>query len=71
MLSSPSPRQTPAAVQIESRRLPRVYPVYHPTADQDLAAVESWAAGLDGLITFGRQGLFTPNSISGPSGPSQ
>ncbi len=52
----------PRAVAVESRRLPRVYPVYHPNADHDLAAVESWAAGLDGLITFGRQGLFTPDN---------
>ena len=32
------------------------------TPTGDLAAVESWAAGLDGLITFGRQGLFTPDN---------
>ena len=52
----------PRAVAVESRRLPRVYPVYHPAAAGDLAAVEAWASDLDGLITFGRQGLFTPDN---------
>jgi hypothetical protein len=49
-------------VAVESRRLPRVYPVYRPGAADDLAAVEAWARDLDGLITFGRHGLFTPDN---------
>ena len=52
----------PAPVAVESRRLPRVYPVYRPGFAADLAALEQWAAGLGGLITFGRQGLFTPDN---------
>ncbi len=52
----------PRPVAVESRRLPRVYPVYRPEAADDLAAVEAWAGDLDGLITFGRQGLFTPDN---------
>jgi protoporphyrinogen oxidase len=52
----------PRPVAVESRRLARVYPVYRPGADADLAAVEAWAGGLGGLITFGRQGLFTPDN---------
>jgi len=52
----------PRASAVESRRLPRVYPVYRPGAEADLAAVEAWAGGLGGLITFGRQGLFTPDN---------
>ena len=54
------PEPVPAAV--ESRRLPRVYPVYGPEFAGDLGALEAWAQSLDGLITFGRQGLFTPDN---------
>jgi protoporphyrinogen oxidase len=49
-------------VQVETRRLPRVYPVYRPGHDADLATLEAWLAGLPGLATFGRQGLFTPDN---------
>jgi len=36
--------------------------VYRPGFAADLAALEAWASGLDGLLTFGRQGLFTPDN---------
>jgi protoporphyrinogen oxidase len=49
-------------VHVESRRLPRVYPIYGPGFGDDLAALETWASSLTGLITFGRQGLFTPDN---------
>ena len=52
----------PRPVSVESRRLPRVYPVYGPGFADDLAALEQWAVGLGGLVTFGRQGLFTPDN---------
>ena len=52
----------PAWVGVESRRLPRVYPVYPPGFADDLGTLEAWAGGLGGLITFGRQGLFTPDN---------
>jgi protoporphyrinogen oxidase len=54
------PDATPA--DVTSRRLPRVYPLYAPGFANDLAALEGWARGLGGLITFGRQGLFTPDN---------
>jgi hypothetical protein len=38
-----------------------VYPVYRPGFADDLAALERWASGI-GLVTFGRQGLFTPDN---------
>lgn len=47
---------------VESRRLPRVYPVYGTGAAADLARLEAWAGGLGGLVTFGRHGLFTPDN---------
>jgi protoporphyrinogen oxidase len=52
----------PAPVAVEARRLARVYPVYGPAFADDLAALEEWASSLGGLVTFGRQGLFTPDN---------
>jgi protoporphyrinogen oxidase len=48
-------------VEVASRRLPHVYPVYGPGFADDLAALERWATEA-GLVTFGRQGLFTPDN---------
>ena len=52
----------PGPVAVESRRLPRVYPLYRPGFADDLAGLERWAATIPGLVTFGRQGLFTPDN---------
>jgi protoporphyrinogen oxidase len=52
----------PRPVGVETRRLPRVYPVYRPGFADDLAELERWAAAQKGLVTFGRQGLFTPDN---------
>jgi protoporphyrinogen oxidase len=51
----------PRPVEVTSRRLPHVYPVYRPGFADELAALERWAART-GLVTFGRQGLFTPDN---------
>jgi protoporphyrinogen oxidase len=53
----------PAArpVKVATRRLPHVYPVYRPGFADELAALERWATDA-GLVTFGRQGLFTPDN---------
>ncbi len=48
-------------IDVASRRLPHVYPVYRPGFTDDLAALERWATKA-GLVTFGRQGLFTPDN---------
>jgi protoporphyrinogen oxidase len=45
-------------VQVESRRLGQVYPVYRVGFEDDLAGVDSWARMLRRVVTFGRQGLF-------------
>jgi protoporphyrinogen oxidase len=47
---------------VASRRAAHVYPVYGPGFAAGLAAAEAWAGGLPGLVTFGRQGLFTPDN---------
>lgn len=54
------PDASPHAVEV--RRVPRVYPVYAPGFERDLADLERWAVGWPGLITFGRQGLFVPDN---------
>jgi protoporphyrinogen oxidase len=51
----------PNPVEVTSRRLPNVYPVYRPGFADELATLERWAADA-GLVTFGRQGLFTPDN---------
>ena len=49
-------------IAVEVRRLARVYPVYRDGFTENLATVEQWARSLPGLVTFGRQGLFTPDN---------
>ncbi len=44
------------AADVEVRRVPRLYPVYRPGFERDLACIERWAAAIDGLVTFGRPG---------------
>lgn len=46
----------------EVRRVPRLYPVYRPGAEEALAEVEAWATTLPGVVTFGRQGLFVADN---------
>ena len=50
----PPLRRTGAQV----RRLPHVYPVYARGFADRLAGLEAWAAGLPGVTTLGRAGLF-------------
>ncbi len=50
------------AVHAEARRVPRLYPVYRPGYEADLATVEAWVDTLPGVVTFGRQGLFVADN---------
>jgi protoporphyrinogen oxidase len=52
----------PRVVDVELRRIPRCYPVYTGAYSAALADVEEWAAQQPRLLTFGRQGLFTPDN---------
>jgi protoporphyrinogen oxidase len=45
-------------VHVEVRRVPRAYPVYRVGFDDAFGVVDRWATSVDGLLTFGRQGLF-------------
>jgi len=44
--------------RVTTRRLRQAYPVYVRGYEKDLALADQWLAQIDGLLTFGRQGLF-------------
>jgi protoporphyrinogen oxidase len=44
--------------EVTSRRLPQAYPIYTSDYGQHFDRVDRWANNIDGLVTFGRQGLF-------------
>lgn len=52
----------PRLLDVEVRRLPRVYPVYTGEYAADLDRIEAWVGDQPGLLTFGRQGLFVPDN---------
>jgi protoporphyrinogen oxidase len=41
-----------------TRKLKHAYPVYDRNYESHFKAMDSWLAGISGLLTFGRQGLF-------------
>lgn len=45
-------------LQATTRRLRQAYPVYLRGYEKDVALADEWLAGIKGLLTFGRQGLF-------------
>ncbi len=45
-------------VEVEVRRLPHAYPIYRRGFEERFARVDGWLAGREGLLSFGRQGLF-------------
>ena len=52
-LPSPDP-----LIGVHVRRLKFAYPIYEIGYEEHFAALDAWATGLDGVLTFGRQGLF-------------
>jgi protoporphyrinogen oxidase len=48
----------PAVLSVRVMRLPHAYPVYAQGYRQSFEALDRWVDAIDGLITFGRQGLF-------------
>ena len=45
-------------LQIVTKRLSHAYPIYHQGYESHFNLLDEWAAGLDRVLTFGRQGLF-------------
>jgi protoporphyrinogen oxidase len=48
----------PRIAAIEVRRLPHAYPLYTQGYRTAFDALDRWLGDIDGLVTFGRQGLF-------------
>jgi protoporphyrinogen oxidase len=51
------PIRTPI-MHITTKRLAYAYPIYRQGYENHFALLDAWAAGLDRVLTFGRQGLF-------------
>lgn len=45
-------------VEVVSRRLPAAYPIYHAGYEAHFDCVDDYLTGVDGVVSFGRQGLF-------------
>jgi protoporphyrinogen oxidase len=45
-------------IRVATRRLPFAYPIYRNGYEQAFNTLDDWAASLDRVLTFGRQGLF-------------
>jgi len=45
-------------LRVTTRRLRQAYPVYVRGYEKDLAVADQWLGQIEGLLTFGRQGLF-------------
>ena len=41
-----------------TRRLRQAYPIYRRGYEQHFGKIDQWLSGVEGLLTFGRQGLF-------------
>lgn len=48
----------PPVRDVRTHRLPHAYPLYTRGYRESLDILDRWIAGIDGLVTFGRQGLF-------------
>jgi protoporphyrinogen oxidase len=48
----------PEPIHVETRVVPRAYPVYRTGFERYFAVLDGWAARQARLLTFGRQGLF-------------
>jgi|KBSSwiStaDraftv2_1062776.scaffolds.fasta_scaffold185819_2 protoporphyrinogen oxidase len=48
----------PRVLAAQARRLPHAYPLYTRGYREAFDALDHWIGGVDGLVTFGRQGLF-------------
>ena len=44
-------------LEVVTRTLPAVYPVYDVAGRADRAVIDRWLAGIDRVLSFGRQGL--------------
>jgi len=45
-------------LEVASRKLAQAYPIYSQDYRQHFERIVDWVSSIEGLITFGRQGLF-------------
>jgi len=45
-------------LEVVSRRLPQAYPIYTRHYRESFETMDRWLSAIEGLVTFGRQGLF-------------
>ena len=45
-------------LRVTTRKLRQAYPVYRRGYEEDLDKIDQWLGGVEGLLSFGRQGLF-------------
>lgn len=45
-------------LDVTVRRLPAAYPIYRRGYEEHFARLDDWVEGLDGVLSFGRQGLY-------------
>lgn len=50
--------QSAKIIRAFTRRLPYAYPVYDRDYETHFKTLDEWISGVEGLLTFGRQGLF-------------
>jgi protoporphyrinogen oxidase len=50
-------------LRVETKRLRFAYPVYRSGFEERFHEIDEWIHSVDGLITFGRQGLFAHDNI--------
>lgn len=48
----------PTVLAVQAQRLPHAYPLYTKGYRQAFDALDTWVGDIEGLVTFGRQGLF-------------
>lgn len=49
---------TSEIIEVRSRRIPYAYPLFSVGYEKHFARLDDWVDGLDGLLSFGRQGLY-------------
>lgn len=47
-----------AVLEVKTRRLRQAYPIYRVGYEESFETLDRWFGGIEGLLTFGRQGLF-------------
>ena len=61
VLDSLSKAEIPVTARIQqvlTRRLPNAYPIYFQGYEKYFESIDQWCGQIDGLVSFGRQGLF-------------